>query len=141
MVQIAAVRRPELCAGLLLTHSIGYDLLPRHDTVETACESFRVHYRPYARDGGGGALARQVAALDVADTLAVQDALPGLHVAARVAWGTADQFQQLSYGERFARELGTTVRRIEGGRHFTPEDPPASWPTASPGSSPRPAGR
>jgi len=83
-----------------------------------------VHYLPYARYGGGAAMARQVAALDVADTLAVQGALPGLQVPARVVWGTADQFQKLAYGERFARDLGTRVRRIEGGRHFTPEDSP-----------------
>jgi pimeloyl-ACP methyl ester carboxylesterase len=54
----------------------------------------------------------------------VQDRLPSLHVPARVVWGVADQFQKVGYGERFARDLGTTVRRIEGGKHFTPEDHP-----------------
>ncbi len=39
-------------------------------------------------------------------------------------WGTADTFQKLAYGERFARDLGTTVQRLEGGKHFTPEDHP-----------------
>jgi len=67
-------------------------------------------------------MARQVAALDVRDTLEVQDALADLRVPARVVWGTADQFQKIEYGERLARDLGTTVRQIEGGRHFTPED-------------------
>ncbi len=33
-------------------------------------------------------------------------------------------FQKIEYGERFARDLGTTVQRIDGGRHFTPEDHP-----------------
>ncbi len=69
-------------------------------------------------------MARQVTALDVRDTLAVQDALPGLGIPARVVWGTADPFQKRRYGERFARDLGTTLRRIEGGKHFTPEDHP-----------------
>jgi len=69
-------------------------------------------------------MARQVAALDVRDTLAVQNALPSLGVPARVVWGVADPFQKIEYGERFARDLGTTVQRIEGGRHFTPEDHP-----------------
>lgn len=69
-------------------------------------------------------MARQVSALDVRDTLAVQDQLPGLRMPARVVWGVADQFQKVEYGERFARDLGTTVHRIEGGKHFTPEDHP-----------------
>jgi pimeloyl-ACP methyl ester carboxylesterase len=29
-----------------------------------------------------------------------------------------------SYGERFARDLGARLERIEGGKHFTPEDHP-----------------
>lgn len=83
-----------------------------------------MHHRPYADHGGGAAMARQVRALDVRDTLAVQDRISTLRVPARIVWGVADQFQKIVYGERFARDLGTTVRRIEGGKHFTPEDHP-----------------
>jgi pimeloyl-ACP methyl ester carboxylesterase len=39
-------------------------------------------------------------------------------------WAAADQFQKVEYGERFARDLGATLDRIEGGKHFTPEDEP-----------------
>jgi len=156
VVHIAAVRRPDLCGGLLITNGIGYDswpipsvkamravspLLSRlpalvlkpglaaligrgHDTFALGKEALGVHYGPYARHGGGAAMARQVSALDVRDTLAVQNALPSLGVPARIVWGVADLFQKVEYGERFARDLGTTVRRIEGGRHFTPEDHP-----------------
>lgn len=156
VVHIAAVRRPDLCAGLVITNAVGYDswpipsvkamraaapalarlpavalrpalgmLLARgHDSLGRAREALGVHYRPYAEHGGGAAMARQVAALDVRDTLAVQDALPRLQVPARVVWGVADPFQKIRYGERFARDLGTSVRRIEGGRHFVPEDAP-----------------
>ena len=156
VVHIAAVRRPDLCAGLMITNGIGYDswpipsvkamragapvlsrlpaaalrpalalLLARgHDDAARARESLPVHSRPYADHGGGAAMADQVTALDVRDTLAVQDRLPDLGVPARVVWGVADQFQRIAYGERFARDLGTTVRRIEGGKHFTPEDHP-----------------
>jgi pimeloyl-ACP methyl ester carboxylesterase len=155
VVHIAAVRRPELCAGLMITNGIGYDswpipsvkamraaapllsrlpaialkpalavLLARgHSSVAAAREALHVHYRPYQRHGGA-AMARQVQALDVTDTLEVQDRLPDLHVPARVVWGVEDTFQKVEYGERFARDLGTTLRRIEGGRHFTPEDTP-----------------
>ncbi len=156
VVHIAAVRRPDLCAGLMITNGIGYDswpipsvkamraaapvlsrlpavalrpalamLLARgHDDASVAKESLGIHSRPYDEHGGGAAMARQVTALDVQDTLAVQDRLPALKVPARIVWGVADPFQKLEYGERFARDLGTTVRRIEGGKHFTPEDHP-----------------
>jgi pimeloyl-ACP methyl ester carboxylesterase len=95
-----------------------------HDTTAAAREALRVHFRAYARHGGGARMARQVAALDVRDTLTVQDALPSLRVPARVVRGAANPFQKIEYGERFARDLGTTVRRIEGARHFAPEDHP-----------------
>jgi len=110
----AAALKPAL--GLLLARG--------HDDAGRAKEALGVHYRPYAEHGGGAAMARQVSALDVRDTLAVQDRLPTLGVPARVVWGVADQFQKIAYGERFARDLGTTVHRIEAGKHFTPEDHP-----------------
>lgn len=110
--------------ALALKPALAVLLARGHDTVSRAKQALDVHYRPYAQHGGGAAMARQVAALDVRDTLAVQDALPRLRVPARIVWGTADRFQKVEYGERFARDLGTTVRRIEGGKHFTPEDHP-----------------
>lgn len=156
VVHIAAVRRPDACAGLFLTNSIGYDSWPipsvkamakasglveklpaialkptlglllaqGHDNLRVARESLGVHYRPYAAHGGGAAMARQVSSLDVSDTLAVADRLPSLNVPARVVWGVADPFQKVGYGERFARDLGVPLKRIEGGKHFTPEDHP-----------------
>lgn len=156
VAQIAAVRRPERCAGLVLTNSIGYDswpipsvkamrsvegviarlpapaiapvfaaLLPRgHDDLRVARESFRHHYQPYAESDGGAGLARQVAALDVNDTLAVADRLPGLDVPARIVWGADDQFQPIDYGERLAADIDADLRPIPGGKHFTPEDHP-----------------
>ncbi len=110
--------------AIALKPALGVLLARGHDTRAQAWEALGVHGRPYAQHGGGAAMARQVAALDVRDTLAVQDALPSLGVPARVVWGVADPFQKIEYGERFARDLGTTVQRIEGGRHFTPEDHP-----------------
>ncbi len=65
-----------------------------------------------------------MAALDVRDALAVQDRLRDLGVPVRVVWGVADQFQKSAYGERVARDLGTTVRRIQDGKRLTPEDHP-----------------
>ena len=34
------------------------------------------------------------------------------------------KFQKLEYGERLARDLRAPLRRIPGGKHFTPEDHP-----------------
>jgi pimeloyl-ACP methyl ester carboxylesterase len=156
VAQIAAVRAPARCAGLVLANSIGYDswpipsvralqtaapltgrlplpafkallgsLLARgHNDAAMARESLAIHLQPYARHGGAAALAWQVRWLRTADTLAVADRLGDLDVPARVVWGAADPFQKLPYGERLAWDLRTQLWRIEGGRHFTPEDRP-----------------
>ncbi len=110
--------------AIALKPALGVLLARGHDTLAQAREALPIHEKPYAEHGGGAAMARQVAALDVRDTLAVQDALPSLGVPSRIVWGVADPFQKIEYGERFARDLGTTVQRIEAGRHFTPEDHP-----------------
>lgn len=95
-----------------------------HDDHTAASESADVHLPRYARSGGSEAFVRQIRSLDVADTLAVQDALPGLDLPAALAWGEADRFQKIEYGERLARDLGATLDRIPGGRHSTPENHP-----------------
>lgn len=96
-----------------------------HDDGDVADESLDLHFAPYARHGAGEALVRQIDALDVHDTLAIADRLPTLaNIPARVVWGVADRFQKPEHGERFSRDLGVAFERIEGGRHFTPEDHP-----------------
>lgn len=67
-------------------------------------------------------MVRQIRALDVLDTIAIQDQLPRLGVPARVVWGTGDRFQKVGYGERLARDLSTVLRSIDGAKHWTPED-------------------
>jgi pimeloyl-ACP methyl ester carboxylesterase len=156
VVQILAVQRPELCAGLMLTNAIGYDswpipsvkalrsvsglvrrlpapalepvlmmmMLRGHDTSAQAKEAMRTHWPLYASRFGPDAFARQVASLNVQDTIAVSPRLRQLAVPARIVWGEADQFQKIEYGERFARDLAAPLCRIPGGKHFTPEDHP-----------------
>jgi pimeloyl-ACP methyl ester carboxylesterase len=158
VAQIAALERPERCAGLLLTNAIAYDswpipsvramravpqlvermppplvkatigsLLARgHDDVTIARESLDIHHSHYAGQGrdAGTALARQVTALDVRDTLRIADRLPDLDVPSRIVWGLDDQFQKAVYGQRLARELHARAIGIPGGKHFTPEDHP-----------------
>jgi pimeloyl-ACP methyl ester carboxylesterase len=93
-----------------------------HDVASRADEAIGAHWPYYEHHDGAAAFVRQVKSLDVQDTLSVADALPRLGIHARIAWGAADQFQKVEYGERFARDLKAPLRRIPGGRHFTPED-------------------
>lgn len=95
-----------------------------HDDLELMWESLGVHWSPYAEADAAGALARQVQALDVRDTLAVADELSGLGIPASIVWGAADRFLKVHYGERLARDLGAPLDRIRGGKHFVPEDHP-----------------
>jgi pimeloyl-ACP methyl ester carboxylesterase len=60
----------------------------------------------------------------VRDTLRVVERLPELRVPARVVWGAADPFQRVEYGERLAWDLRAELVRLEGARHFVPEDHP-----------------
>ncbi len=95
-----------------------------HDDAAQAREALKMHFPPYRDSDGAAALARQVAALDVRDTEVVAGDLPHLKVPARLAWGVADRFQKLHYGERLSKDLAAPLRRIDGGKHFTPEDHP-----------------
>jgi pimeloyl-ACP methyl ester carboxylesterase len=110
-----AVLRYNLYVGLFLRG---------HDDLARAKESFGEHWPYYQRAGAGAALMRQVRSLNVQDTLAVADRIPALNVPARLVWGAADRFQKIGYGYRLAYELGASMERIEGGKHFVPEDHP-----------------
>ncbi len=109
----------------LLRYNLYVGLLLRgHDDLARAKESFGEHWPYYERAGAGAALMRQVRSLNVQDTLAVADRIPDLNVPARLVWGAADRFQKIGYGYRLAYELGASMERIEGGKHFVPEDHP-----------------
>jgi len=156
VAQIAAVERPERCAGLVLVNSIGYDSWPipsvkamrsagavverlpaalfrpvfagflrlGHDDGSVARQSIAAHWAPYADAGGPRGFVRQIRSLHTEDTLAVAGRLPTLRVPARVVWGAADQFQKVRFGERLSQDLGAPLNRLEGARHFVPEDHP-----------------
>jgi pimeloyl-ACP methyl ester carboxylesterase len=156
IAQIAALRRPGLCAGLVLTNAISFDSWPipsvtamqkaaavmrhlpdvaiypafvsllrcGHDSAANASDAIATHWPPYVRQGAAASLLRQVQAPDVGDTVDVSPRLADLDVPAGVVWGEADQFQKVGYGERLAAVLRTSLYRIPGGRHFTPEDHP-----------------
>ncbi|HZY66172.1 MAG TPA: alpha/beta hydrolase [Rubrobacteraceae bacterium] len=110
-----AILRYNLYVGLFLRG---------HDDRVRAKESFGEHFPYYERADGAAALVRQTRSLNVQDTLAVSDRIPDLDVPARIVWGAADQFQKIGYGYRLAYELGAPLDRVEGGKHFLPEDHP-----------------
>lgn len=56
--------------------------------------------------------------------MAVAGRLTSLDAPAQVMWGAADRFQKIGYGERFARDLRAPLTRLEGAKHFVPEDHP-----------------
>lgn len=95
-----------------------------HGSRERLEESVAEHLPFYEEADGAAAMVRQARSLDSADTMAVAEELPRLGVPARIVWGAADRFQPIGYGYRLAYELGATLERVEGGRHFVPEDHP-----------------
>ncbi len=101
-----------------------------HDDRERAKESIEEHWPYYEEAGGAAAMIRQVRSLNVNDTLAIADRIPNLDVPARLVWGAADPFQKIGYGYRLAYELKAPIERVEGGKHFVPEDHPERVATA-----------
>lgn len=95
-----------------------------HDDIQKAKAAYEIHAHPYLERSGAADLIHQIEWLDVSDTLAIADKLPDLQLPARLVWGDADQFQPIEYGQRFAEDLKAPLRRISGGKHFTPEDHP-----------------
>ena len=110
--------------GLLVAPLIAALMYRGHSSLGTARESFERHWPPYAGDGGGAALSQQVCSLNVADTLSIVDRLPAVGLPARVVWGTDDPWLDIGYGYRLAYDPGARLDRVEGGRHFIPEDQP-----------------
>ncbi|MDP8952615.1 MAG: alpha/beta fold hydrolase [Actinomycetota bacterium] len=95
-----------------------------HDDRGRWRESVSEHLPFYEEAGGPETLVRQARSLNVRDTLGVAAQIPHLDVPARLVWGAADAFQPIGYGYRLAYEIGGSMERIEGGRHFVPEDHP-----------------
>jgi pimeloyl-ACP methyl ester carboxylesterase len=95
-----------------------------HDDDQRADEAVKVHWRHYARTDGAAAFVRQIRSLDPLDTLEIAEQLPLLNLPVRIVWGADDEYQSIEWGERLASDLGAELHRIEGARHFTPEDHP-----------------
>lgn len=97
-------------------------ILQGHDDPVCGRDSFAEHWQPYASTDGAAAFVRQVRSLHAHDTLAIADQLSRLAVPARIVWGTGDRFQPIGNGYRLAYDLGAKLDRVDGGKHFLPED-------------------
>ncbi len=95
-----------------------------HDTEAAKDAALNVHAPHYETSDGAAALVRQAQSLDNDDTQAIAGLLPAQGIPARLVWGADDEFQTVDYAERLAKDLDAPLRRIEGGKHFTPEDHP-----------------
>lgn len=96
-----------------------------HDNRGRAEESFQKHWRHYAASGSAAAaFVRQVRSLDTRDTSTIADRLTTLRIPAKLIWGAADRFLTIGIGYRLAHDLNARLERIEGGKHFVPEDHP-----------------
>lgn len=130
---------PILPVKLIRSLSLGVERLPNrafepalrlciqqgHDSRARAEESFAEHWQHYAAAANAAAaFVGQVRALDVRDTLTVADRLSDIRAPTGIIWGAADRFQTIGYGYRLAHDLNARLDRIEGGRHFIPEDHP-----------------
>ncbi|OSP53979.1 alpha/beta fold hydrolase [Pseudoruegeria sp. SK021] len=156
VVQVVAVRHPDMVNGLFLTNAICYDSWPvplikgiaaagsilkhapdgslhqllkmmfskGHVTDAAADAALTTHAPHYDQNGGAEAFVRQAQSLNVNDTKSIAGQLPNLGIPARIVWGADDDFQKIEFSERLAADLKAPLRRIEGGKHFTPEDFP-----------------
>ncbi len=95
-----------------------------YDDRARAKKSLVEHWPYYGAAGDAAALVHQARSLDVEDTLTIANQIPNLDVPVRLVWGAADKVQGISYGYRLAYELGAPIERIEGAKHFVPEDHP-----------------
>jgi pimeloyl-ACP methyl ester carboxylesterase len=118
VAQILAVRHPTLVRGLVLMNAICYDSWPIPSVKAMRALSGLIERAP-------DALIRPVIRLFIHRGHAeISGDLPRLRLPARLVWGAADRFQKIAYGERLSRDLGAPLTRIDGGKHFVPEDHP-----------------
>ena len=94
-----------------------------HETEAAAKAAYDAHAPHYEAHGEAEAFVRQAQSLDVEDTKAIADQLPGLSMPARNVRGAADEFQKLDYGERLSQERKSPLHSTAGAKPSTPTAP------------------
>jgi pimeloyl-ACP methyl ester carboxylesterase len=81
--------------------------------------------RPFTSDAGRNVLVAHLAALDSAETKALEPRLKDIVAPTSVVWGAEDPFLSAAIGRRLADAIpGATLDVVPDMRHFTPDEAP-----------------
>lgn len=80
---------------------------------------------PYRTEAGRLSLSRNLAAIDVNQTMELVPLLPQVHAPTLLLWGEEDPFRPVDYGRRLASDLPKArISVIPQGRHYLPLEKP-----------------
>ena len=103
------------------------DLLRGYEDHDRGARSIELYVRPFASAEGRDAFMEHLLALESADTLAVAPRLKDIVAPTAIVWGRHDPFIPLAIGQRLQEAIPrATFDVVPTGRHFTPEDAPAT---------------
>lgn len=101
------------------------DLLRGYLVSERGTYSIDQYVRPFSSDAGRDSLVAHLAALDSAETKALEPRLKDIVAPTAVIWGAEDPFLPLQLGTRLSEAIpGATLDVVPDVRHFTPEEAP-----------------
>jgi pimeloyl-ACP methyl ester carboxylesterase len=101
------------------------ELLRGYVVSERGARSVDQYLRRFAANGGLDAMVAHVAAMEGAETKALEARLKDVVAPTAIVWGGEDPFLPRSLGERLAAAIpGATLDVVPDIRHFTPEEAP-----------------
>ncbi len=101
------------------------DLLRGYVASERGAHSIEQYVRPFATEPGRDVLVSHLAALDSAETKALEPRLKDIVAPTAIVWGGEDPFLPRTIGQRLAAAIpGATLDVVPDVRHFTPEEAP-----------------
>lgn len=101
------------------------DLMRGYGDPERGARSIERYVHPFASAEGRDALVSHLAALDAAETRALEPRLKDIVAPTAIVWGDADPFLPAEIGRRLQAAIpGATLDVLPGVRHFSPEEAP-----------------
>jgi pimeloyl-ACP methyl ester carboxylesterase len=101
------------------------DLLRGYVVSERGSHSIEQYVRPFSSEAGRDMLVSHLAALDPAETKALEPRLKDIVAPTAIVWGAEDPFLPREIGKRLADAIpGATLDVVPDIRHFTPEEAP-----------------
>lgn len=131
-----AVFQPESVGRLILINAACYDSsreMPERRLRELLkagflqCDAALLDglLAPYRTEAGKLSLSRNLAALDVNQTMELVPLLPQVHAPTLLLWGDEDPFRPVDYARRLASDLPRAqISVVKQGRHFLPLEKP-----------------